>query len=223
MRGYRNRIAILIEVIYYARRLTRIHPARWQKRVKKERENSKEITAGSSHSGLEQRQDVGLIKTWRRGYLELKLRTIAWHVLVAQDTRRGPEGWCFYGYLWEGSMRLFLWVLERQKKQMQLLLQKKLLPPGWWRDNHKNRRMKRRSKSILLPAKRWSVQSQSYHHKAEPSDAERWKWIACPRKVMRRRQWHPTPVLLPGKSHGWRSLVGYSPWGCTESDTTEAT
>ena len=37
----------------------------------------------------------------------------------------------------------------------------------------------------------------------------------------RRRQWHPTPVLLPGKSHGWRSLVGYSPWGRWESDTTE--
>ena len=36
-----------------------------------------------------------------------------------------------------------------------------------------------------------------------------------------RRQWHPTPVLLPGKSHGWRSLVGCSPWGCQESDTTE--
>ena len=34
-------------------------------------------------------------------------------------------------------------------------------------------------------------------------------------------QWHPTPVLLPGKSHGWRSLVGYSPWGREESDTTE--
>ena len=30
----------------------------------------------------------------------------------------------------------------------------------------------------------------------------------------RRRQWHPTPVLLPGKSHGWRNLVGCSPWGC---------
>ena len=28
-----------------------------------------------------------------------------------------------------------------------------------------------------------------------------------------RRRWHPTPVLLPGKSHGWRSLVGCSPWG----------
>ena len=37
----------------------------------------------------------------------------------------------------------------------------------------------------------------------------------------RRRQWHPTPVLLPGKSHGWRSLVGCSPWGREESDTTE--
>ena len=34
-------------------------------------------------------------------------------------------------------------------------------------------------------------------------------------------QWHPTSVLLPGKSHGWRSLVGCSPWGREESDTTE--
>ena len=33
--------------------------------------------------------------------------------------------------------------------------------------------------------------------------------------------WHPTPVLLPGKSHGQRSLVGCSPWGRKESDTTE--
>ena len=36
-----------------------------------------------------------------------------------------------------------------------------------------------------------------------------------------RRQWQPTPVLLPGKSHGQRSLVGCSPWGHEESDTTE--
>ena len=36
-----------------------------------------------------------------------------------------------------------------------------------------------------------------------------------------RRQWHPTPVLLPGKSHGWKNLVGCSPWGLEESDTTE--
>jgi len=36
-----------------------------------------------------------------------------------------------------------------------------------------------------------------------------------------RRQWQPTPVLLPRKSSGRRSLVGCSPWGRTESDTTE--
>jgi len=36
-----------------------------------------------------------------------------------------------------------------------------------------------------------------------------------------RRQWHPTPVLLPGKSHGRRSLVGCSPWGRKELDTTK--
>ena len=36
-----------------------------------------------------------------------------------------------------------------------------------------------------------------------------------------RRQWHPTPVLLPGESHGRRSLVGCSPWGREELDTTE--
>ena len=36
-----------------------------------------------------------------------------------------------------------------------------------------------------------------------------------------RRQWHPTPVLMPGKSHGWRSLVGCSLWGRYESGTTE--
>ena len=43
-------------------------------------------------------------------------------------------------------------------------------------------------------------------------------WILC---IPRRRQWHPTPVLLPGKSHGRRSLVGCSPWGCEKSDTIE--
>ena len=47
-------------------------------------------------------------------------------------------------------------------------------------------------------------------------------WVLYqPRGVDRRRQWHPTPVLLPRKSHGRRSLVGCSPWGCEESDMTE--
>ena len=41
------------------------------------------------------------------------------------------------------------------------------------------------------------------------------------RQVFQRRQWHPTPVLLPGKSHGRRSLTGCSPWGLEELDITE--
>ena len=43
------------------------------------------------------------------------------------------------------------------------------------------------------------------------------------RKIPWRRKWQPTPVFLPGKSHGQRSLVGYSPWGHKELDTTEQT
>ena len=42
-----------------------------------------------------------------------------------------------------------------------------------------------------------------------------------PAMQIQRRQWHPTPVLLPGKSHGQRSLVGCSPWGREELDMTE--
>ena len=43
-------------------------------------------------------------------------------------------------------------------------------------------------------------------------------WVG---KIPWRRKWQPTPVLLPWKSHGRRSLVGYSPWGCKESDMTK--
>ena len=43
-------------------------------------------------------------------------------------------------------------------------------------------------------------------------------WV---RKIPWRRKWQPTPVFLPGKSHGWRSLAGYSPWGHKEPDMTE--
>ena len=43
-------------------------------------------------------------------------------------------------------------------------------------------------------------------------------WVG---KIHWRRKWQPTPVCLPGKFHGQRSLVGYSPWDCKESDMTE--
>ena len=43
-------------------------------------------------------------------------------------------------------------------------------------------------------------------------------WVG---KIPWRREWQPTPVFLPGEFHGQRSLAGYSPLGCKESDTTE--
>ena len=46
-------------------------------------------------------------------------------------------------------------------------------------------------------------------------------WLVIPRGELWRRQWHPTPVLLPGKSHGRRSLVGCNSWGCEDLDMTE--
>ena len=45
--------------------------------------------------------------------------------------------------------------------------------------------------------------------------------LTLPVAPSRKRQWHPTPVLLPGKSHGRRRLAGCSPWGRKESDTIE--
>ena len=42
-------------------------------------------------------------------------------------------------------------------------------------------------------------------------------WIG---KIPWKRKWQPAPVLLPRKLHGWKSLLGYSPWGREESDTT---
>ena len=42
-----------------------------------------------------------------------------------------------------------------------------------------------------------------------------------PEKFPWSRKWQPTPIFLPGKSHGQRGLLGYSPWGFKESDTTE--
>ena len=47
---------------------------------------------------------------------------------------------------------------------------------------------------------------------------EFYSWVG---RISWRRKWQPTPVFLAGESHGQKNLVGYSPWGRTESDTTE--
>ena len=56
--------------------------------------------------------------------------------------------------------------------------------------------------------------------KNRPAMQETWfsPWVG---KIPWSRKWQPTPVFLPGKFHGQKSLAGYSPWGRRESDTTE--
>ena len=65
-----------------------------------------------------------------------------------------------------------------------------------------------------LLAVQGTLKSLLQHHSSKAS-------IFGTQLLYRRRQWHPTPVLFPGKSHGRRSLVGCSPWGLKELDMTE--
>ena len=73
----------------------------------------------------------------------------------------------------------------------------------------------------------WNSSHYSYIHvsasmKEEEDKRRTWSLhLRMHNKSDQRRRWHPTPVLLPGRSHGQRSLVGCSPWGHEESDTTE--
>ena len=60
-----------------------------------------------------------------------------------------------------------------------------------------------------------SDSKESVYHVGDPGVNP---WVG---KISWKRKWQPTPVFLPGKSHGWRNLVGYSPRGHKESDMTE--
>ena len=63
------------------------------------------------------------------------------------------------------------------------------------------------------------LEKVSFHPK--PKERQCQGMLKLPHNCTRGR-WYSTPVLLPGKSHGWRSLVGCSPWGREESDRTES-
>ena len=54
-----------------------------------------------------------------------------------------------------------------------------------------------------------------------PANARRPRFHPCVQKIPWRRKWQPTPIFLPGKSHGQRSLAGCSPWGCKELDMND--
>ena len=65
---------------------------------------------------------------------------------------------------------------------------------------------------IAIPKKGNAEECSNFHTIARISHASKVMLKILEAKLQQcRRQWHPTPVLLPGESHGWRSLVGYSP------------
>ena len=57
--------------------------------------------------------------------------------------------------------------------------------------------------------------------KSQPASARDGRFHAWVKKIPWRREWQPTPIFLPGKSHGQRSLEGYSPHSSKESDSTK--
>ena len=75
-------------------------------------------------------------------------------------------------------------------------------PPRWSRPGWRGEQV---DLWLLLPARPCSIQRHLLSHPGI-------LYLNSVRR--RRRQWNPTPVLLPGKSHGRRSLVGCSSWGC---------
>ena len=93
------------------------------------------------------------------------------------------------------------WTIEKAERQridaFELWCWRRLLRVPW---------TARRSKQSILK----EINPEYSLEKGFPGGSDS-KESAC--SAGRRRQWHPTPVLLPGKSHGWRSLVGCSPWG----------
>ena len=90
-------------------------------------------------------------------------------------------------------------------------------------DQKKNKPFSRKCKTKII-SMRWILKDEKEVRKRRGSKISGSRTAHIKARLVTehwRRQWHPTPVLLPGKSQGRRSLVGCSPWDRKESDTTE--
>ena len=85
-------------------------------------------------------------------------------------------------------------------------------------------------RQVSIAVRDWGEKSKCHKFSDQPRSSQGFPGgsdckvcLRCgrPRLDPWRRKWQPTPVLLPGKSHGWRILAVYSPWGCKELDMTE--
>ena len=93
----------------------------------------------------------------------------------------------------------------------------------WWLLGIFSREQPRQRPQCAVRPDRGSSAPPSYKELCKPPliQGREGPYKGVDSSMHRRRQWQPTPVLLPGESHGRRSLVGCSPWGWEELDTTE--
>ena len=116
------------------------------------------------------------------------------------------------------ALHIFLTTLQVGKMSTDWRLHYLWKPQIWWKfPKYVNGTLSGISTSISHPVIIFDIKKTNY----KLSYIIQYSVNYMVGKIPWRRKWHPTPVLLPGKSHGWRSLVGYSPWGHKQSDMTE--
>ena len=98
-------------------------------------------------------------------------------------------------------------VVHRRLRKMEKLRQSRQGTKALWES----------AEQVLTEECNWNAQLYLYLSQLQAPQRRAWLYLF----LFQRRQWHPTPVLLPGKSHGRRSLVGCSPLGREETDTIE--
>ena len=121
------------------------------------------------------------------------------------------------------------WGLDQEERESELTEREVLGASGWCEHWVRTPRVRVYQNPQLCEAK-WCEQIWAPNKLTPTVTITRWTWGSHSCVTLQtvrftfgswRRQWHPTPVLLSGKFHGRRSLVGYSPWGREELDTTE--
>ena len=110
----------------------------------------------------------------------------------------------------------FIWNCQNKSKKP-----KPELPKQFWGKRTKLAVLLCQSWAILqsyteLPRRQSGKESVCQCRRHRRSGFDPWAW-----KIHWRRKWQPTPVFLPGESHGQRNLAGYIPWGCKELELTE--
>ena len=140
---------------------------------------------------------------------------------------RGPSHAKVHGVTKSGTW-LSNWTTTTGLKEFYMLRWARTVMPKWvpWLGKPRTRR-----KKAMAPHSRtvaWKIPWMEEPGRLQSMGPLRVRhdWVTSPSLstfMHCRRKWQPTPVFLPGESHGRRSLVGCNPWGRTESDTTEAT